>query len=287
MGESIRGGERMTGKILRFVAYHTPGPVIRWLGRLQFTHPALGRIIRALGGKATSGVGKIRDGRAAGLLIDASGGNPGYLLGTSDMPEQKIAEELISLGDVVYDIGANLGFYSLLFSNLAGAEGKVYAFEPFPSSAARVRRNVDLNSLQKPIQILEIAVSDSDGTCRLDTSADGDVQHSITRESDQGITVQQATIDSCVNCGKIQPPNFIKMDIEGAELLAFDGAKETLAKHKPAILCEVHWLGPKFLQYFEQELKPLGYSLSNLDGGDVPWDHVRWHAVLTPASHKQ
>jgi hypothetical protein len=73
------------------------------------------------------------------------------------------------------------------------------------------------------------------------------------------------------------------IDVEGAELDVLRGMRDILARSRPVVCCEVHWLGGEFPDYVERELGPLGYTLTELSGGPVPGGAERWHAALIPA----
>jgi Methyltransferase FkbM domain len=74
----------------------------------------------------------------------------------------------------------------------------------------------------------------------------------------------------------------MKIDAEGAELDVLRGAYDTISSHRPTILIEVHWLGRPFVDYVNETLAPMGYTARTLDGGELPTDAARFHAVLRP-----
>src|SRR4051794_32864724 len=121
------------------LAQKMPSSLLRAVGRLQFRAPWLHRLILSFAGPATSRPGIIRHGIGAGLHFDATGGQPGYLFGTSEPQEQALLKQWLKPGAVFYDVGANIGFFSTLAGRLVGNTGAVYAFEPFPESAERCR----------------------------------------------------------------------------------------------------------------------------------------------------
>jgi len=261
-----------------------PGGWVRTIGRWQFKHPLLRRVISHVGRKATFGEGVIRDGVAAGLKFDATGGNPGYLLGTSGIDEQAFLASHVCPGMTTYDIGANIGFYSVLLGRLVGANGHVVAFEPHPECAQQARRNLALNQMTHAT-VIEAAVADQPGKCCLDTSTGENVNNSICRSGESRLEVESVTLDDLLKSKSIPTPDLIKLDIEGAELHAFRGAMQLIEAHRPLILCEVHWLGQRFLDFFAEKLEPLGYQIKPLEGDEVPVGPIRWHAVLESLAH--
>jgi len=271
--------------LLRTIAYVLPAPVIRWLGNAQFKHPLLGKAIRFASKASVTGVGKIRRGVGAGLTIDNTLGFPGYMLGTTEPQEQQFLADNLKPGSVVYDVGANIGFHALLCSRLVGNAGSVYAFEPFKDCAEACRRNASLNDF-KNITVHQYALSDDDGESRMDMAAESTAQFKLAdRKSAQtdGPVVAIRRLDSVFTEAGLSLPNLIIIDVEGHELAVMAGAISVISQSLPTILCEVHWLGQGFINFVTEHLEPLGYSMANLDGGDVPTDYVRWHAVLKVA----
>jgi FkbM family methyltransferase len=144
----------------------------------------------------------------------------------------------IAPGDSVYDVGANVGIYTLLACVKTGPTGNVYAFEPVKRNLGYLRRHVVLNQLQNCC-IVEAAVSDKEGTQRF--SAAG-WENSMGRLSDNGeLKVPSVTIDSCAyGEGKLRPPDVIKIDVEGAEWHVLQGATRALSEHHPRMFVDVH-----------------------------------------------
>jgi hypothetical protein len=96
----------------------------------------------------------------------------------------------------------------------------------------------------------------------------------------QGIQVATIRLDVYVTENELRPPTMLIIDVEGHEIEVLRGAAVTIRNHLPLINCEVHWLGDTFLRYYTKELKPLGYTLRNIDGSEVPSEATRWQAVL-------
>jgi FkbM family methyltransferase len=269
----------LIGRAARGVAAALPPGAIRFLGRLQFRLPVIGPLIGRFGRGVLAGEGTIRHGVGAGLRIDATGMNPGFLLGTTDPHEQAALARYLKPGNVFYDVGANVGFFCLLAARLVGPAGRVYAFEPHPAYAERVRKNARLNGFA--IQVVEAAVADSSGETVL--RVDGVNCPSIVQGAGDGIPVRVVAIDDLVAHGEMLPPAYVVIDAEGAEILVLRGMAETLRRHRPVVLCEVHWLGREFTDYVAAHLQPLGYALMTLDGKTLPVEPARYHALLTPA----
>jgi FkbM family methyltransferase len=184
--------------------------------------------------------------------------------------EPAVAEALLRTvrpGQVMYDVGANLGYWTLVASRLVGAEGRVVAFEPVPWCADAVAANIALNELSQA-EVRAQAVSDSSGRARL--LVVGEAGHSLlasvgshvnTREE---IEVDTVAIDDLVAAGSIPPPDVLKVDTEGAELLVLAGMRETIARHGPRIICEIHDNNAAFAELMDE----IGYEVTNLSS---PW----------------
>lgn len=141
--------------------------------------------------------------------------------------------------DILYDIGANVGMLALHAASIC----RTIAFEPEPAFRSRLETNARLNE-DRVIQIEATAVSDSDGTVSLFTDgAGGNSPSLVNQRSESGcVSVQARSLDSLTTEALLPPPTVIKLDIEGAEILALRGARELLSgKRKPRCLfVEVH-----------------------------------------------
>jgi FkbM family methyltransferase len=188
----------------------------------------------------------------------------GCWLGSYELEVQKRLIKYLKRGDTFYDVGANVGFYSLLASVLTDP-GRVYAFEPLPTNLDYFRRHLDLNRI-RTVEVFEIAFADKIGTASFEiegTRAMGRLRPS------GGAKVLTSTLDALLSDQKIAPPDFIKMDIEGAELFALLGANECFARHRPKLLlathgAEMHTECTLLLRSWHYEVHPLSGSSTDL-----------------------
>ncbi|MGA9529281.1 MAG: FkbM family methyltransferase [Terriglobales bacterium] len=160
----------------------------------------------------------------------------GCWLGSYEWEMQKHLALQIEPGSIFFDVGANVGFYSLLGSLRAGPLGRVYAFEPVPENAAYLRKHLAMNCAAN-VQIFELAISDGSGTAsfsRETTRATGRLAASGS------VTVATAALDDLIAEGRIAPPGCIKMDIEGAEFRALNGARQCFERHRPKLFLATH-----------------------------------------------
>lgn len=258
-----------------------PAPFIRAAGRLQFRLPFLSKPINFLGQLlASSGV--IQRGAGKGLRFNGRGCNPGYVAGTSGPLEQSLILRHLSTGMVFYDVGANAGFYAVIGARAVGSTGHVYAFEPMPQLANRVRENASLNSLTN-LTTVEAAVSDVDDIVTFGTRGPLSTNNSIcaTGTDVEKLKVRSLRLDTYSL--QHRPPSLMLVDIEGDEIRALQGGLQMIAKYRPVVMVEVHWLGQTFLDFFDDVMKPLGYSGTTYDGKSLPTEPIKYHALLVPS----
>ena len=264
-------------RIVHSLTRRLPPSLVSAVGRAQFRYPVLRRIIKAATPALTQGEGTIARGPGQGLRFDATGGYPGYLLGTTEPEEQQALAGYLQPGMTFFDIGANVGFFSTLAGRLVGPAGRVVAFEPFPESAQRATRNAQLNGFEH-VSVVEAAVGASSGKVNL--QLDRSSSHRVGEPGEwDSLTVEQVAIDEWRASAAVPAPDVVMIDVEGAELDVLRGMKDTIATSRPVILCEVHWLGVDFPAFVDEHLVPLGYRLRGLEGDPVS-EEERWHAVL-------
>lgn len=197
----------------------------------------------------------------------------GCWLGTYEREHQKLAAQLTEPGGVVFDLGANVGFFTLLFSRLVGS-GAVIAFEPLPRNLGYLHAHLELNGASN-VRVMECAVGEHRGRSLL-ASRRGPSQAALALDGDLEVTV--VSIDSVVMSGEVAPPNLIKMDIQGGELSALRGATNTLSSYQPALWIETH--GSRIHSSCKELLTALGYRVSrevttDLDGWGTLVAHSR------------
>jgi FkbM family methyltransferase len=147
-------------------------------------------------------------------------------------------------GDIVLDIGAWIGVYTMLLSHLVGRRGTVVAFEPDPIAMTSLKYNVGLNKIRN-LFLSRVCLSDYTGPAVLKATKFGGSGSSITRYADNpriaSLIVSCSTIDAFCSSNNLRPSG-LKIDAEGAETLILRGAKNTIRACHPWILLEFHGL---------------------------------------------
>jgi FkbM family methyltransferase len=156
-------------------------------------------------------------------------------LGSYELEIQKRVVKEVKSGDVFYDVGANVGFYSLLAATLI-APGRVYAMEPVPANLGYLRKHLELNRVDN-VEVFETAICDQVGSTFFEVEA----TRAMGRiAAGGGVRVATSTLDALLREGKIAPPDCIKMDIEGAESRALLGAQECFERYRPKLFLALH-----------------------------------------------
>lgn len=155
----------------------------------------------------------------------------------NDKDEIALTRRLVRPGDHVLDIGANIGFYAELLSELTGTEGRVYSFEP---DARNFRRLRDRVGDRANVELFQAAVSERNGTLKIYRSKLLNVDHR-TYPVDNYESVDDVaawSIDSLVAARTVQRVDVVKIDVQGYELSAFRGMQQLLERASPTILAE-------------------------------------------------
>jgi FkbM family methyltransferase len=202
----------------------------------------------------------ILQGTLSGKKWIVGAGEHGYWLGSYELRKRIAFEAEIRPNTVIYDIGANVGFYSLLAAHLTGQGGRVYAFEPLSRNVDFIRRHAALNRFEN-IAVYEAAVADHGGEAFFDPGisiATGHISEAGT------VKVRQVCLDELLAAGEIVPPDVLKVDVEGAEFAVFKGAQKLVEKFRPLIFLDTH--GRDVHDLTVQFLTGYGYNIEILDG---------------------
>ncbi len=241
------------------------------------------------GKKITDPVVTWSQGLGTGLKFCPDKSNPDFAKGTYELPLQKAFASYVQPGNVFYDIGANIGFFTVLAAQLVGRSGQVYAFEPVPENAERVRYNAKLNRFSN-VTVFQKAVSANIGEGNLllaHHSGGATLSHVGTPPDLRGaMKVDLVCIDNLVEQKKMKPPTVVKVDVEGAEIDVLKGMLKTIDQYKPIIFYEVDDGNKEAFQQksdaLETFIRQLGYKIVHLEDA---YPTVAWnvgHAIAMP-----
>lgn len=162
----------------------------------------------------------------------------GYILGTYEPEVIQAMRSHVVCGDTVLDIGAHAGYLTAQLSSLVGTAGRVYSFEPTPSSFRILQRNIFDNRLRNVIP-LPFAVARSCGPAKLLVDPSSYENRLVEDAGDSDILpVQTVTVDEIVSANSLKV-SFMKIDVEGAELDVLLGARQVLDTFQPVVVAEV------------------------------------------------
>lgn len=215
--------ENVVFKVFKKAAYTLRG---RHLNRFYFVRSSLNFLLRILKPKSV-----IVDGNR--MILDEGDSMRLSILGIYEPLAVKHFQERIKPGDIVLDIGAHIGYYTLMAAKRVGNSGKVYAFEPNMDNSALLTKNLKLNKY-KNVVLINKAIAQSSKKAKLFLSRVSTGMHSlidIDNDSENTTLIDTVSLDKFF--GKNPPPiSVIKMDIEGGEYSALEGMTRLLGKSK-------------------------------------------------------
>lgn len=184
--------------------------------------------------------------------------------------ETDLIKKYVGRGDIVLDIGANIGYYTLIFARLVGDDGKVFAFEPDPENFALLKKNVEVNAYRN-VTLVQKAVSNENKRIRLYLSVGNKGDHRIYDSANNrpSVAVDAVRLDDFLNefIGRV---DFIKMDIQGAEGKALEGMSMLVRSSKQVKIITEFWpsgleqSGVNPRQYLRL-LSDFGFTLYQID----------------------
>lgn len=190
--------------------------------------------------------GTVRSGLAAGFRSCDCLGLPRRR--RPPTAEETALRSLDLAGCTVYDIGANVGTFSLFFARQVGGAGQVVAFEPVEETYGKLVANLRINGVVnvRPLRLAlgaargqraAYAVAGAAGTTSIATSVSADFRYRATT------ALETAPLDEAAALHSLPPPDFMKIDVEGAEHEVIEGAEGLLRSARPAIFVELHGQG--------------------------------------------
>lgn len=208
-----------------------------------------------------------------------------------DKPSIRFLERFLREATTVIDIGAHLGFYTLVMSSRVGTRGEVLAFEPSPREFRHLKTHIRINRCAN-VQLENVALADCSGSMELFVlSAPWTTGNSLRRprvDGVQSVTVPVTTLDEYLSEDHIGEVDLIKLDVEGAELKILGGAVGLLSRsRRPLILCEINDLviadygwehcGEDVIKFLEAK-RFRWYGL-NADGSLIPHVKSSWYST--------
>jgi FkbM family methyltransferase len=185
----------------------------------------------------------------------------------------------IRVGDIIADVGAFIGVYTVALARRVGNTGKVIAFEPDVKSCSLLRRHIALNNVSSNVEVVDVAIGDADGTLRFHAAETGAESESRVIPPDtfiagkESVEVQSKTLDNFFDNKQV---DIIKIDVEGYEEKVLRGAQNILKRksgYPRAIFVEVHpYAWDEFGTESERLLSLLtseNYRIENADGTAV------------------
>jgi FkbM family methyltransferase len=255
-----------------------------WLDELLLRSPAslrslrdipfMGNLIHRLSHRMVSQDHKVwarvESGAAQGLWLELKPRTgQSYARGEVETTVQSSLVERLRPGMIFYDLGANIGLFTLLGARLVGETGRVFSFEPDPVNAARLRRNIVRNQFEN-VTIVEAGVWSSSGEFDFvaadERSPDRGVGKFIAHDGRPcGTPTRCVSLDDFILAAPA--PDAVKCDVEGAEIEVLCGAVRTLRMKRPWIICETHSLEND--RCVRKILSRLGYTLETMDNNHV------------------
>jgi FkbM family methyltransferase len=236
---------------------------------------------------------RVQTGEASGLKLSFPQ-NLDFVRGSTELPMQRCVAAHLAPGGVFYDVGANVGFFSLLATRRVGRDGAVYAFEPVAENVEAIRRNLRLNAIDN-VSVFQVAIEEKsrpgilyvtkwDGGSSLSTGAVTPAEPVEERR------VEVVSLDELVQTKGLRPPTLVKIDVEGAELGVLRGMLKTIERFRPVVVYEVddgdqvafvrRW------QALDDFVVSVGYRITRLEDS---YTNTKWyvgHTLAVPSSTK-
>jgi FkbM family methyltransferase len=265
-----RGGLRRRDEVgLAFLGMLPPR--LQRLARGRLLKPLLQRLLDVVMPSGRQVVLPVRDGLLRGCLLQVDPRKQKeMILGTYEAGVQSVLARWVRPGQLVLDVGAHLGFFTLLASRLVGESGRVIALEPDPVMTEHLHANVARNGVAN-VTALQAAVGESVSTLSFAPGAGAGVGH---LDPDGSLVVEVTTLDALAE--RFGEPHLLKVDVEGGELNVLRGGRATLRRARPVLIVEVH--GPQIGEQVATMLRELGYDLRPVD----PGGHLRDHLLAVP-----
>lgn len=233
------------------------------------------------------------------LWINASGGGLHQILleqGVYEPETTEIMKEIIKPGMTILDIGANIGYFSMLFGKRVGPTGRIVCFEPAPENVDLLKRNIDLNKLDDRMTVVASCVGDSNNPVTLHLDSTNQGNHSLSQANvvteKSTINVPCTTIDTYLTAHPLPHIDLLKMDVQGAELQVLHGMTVTLNAHPKMSMVMEYW--PFGLRNTGANpadvltiLRKAGYHFRDIEHMDEPIDQLTNEQLIARCDAKR
>jgi FkbM family methyltransferase len=260
--------------IIHALVTQFPRSWMEHLERISLHTPGLKRLRSRFASSLKGRDGIVMSGPAKGLPFNPGQSDSRFLLGTFEPALQYLIDRCLNPGEAFYDVGANVGFLSVLAARRVGPQGQVHCFEPLPANADQIRHNAQLGGLRQ-VSVHQIALANSQGMAKFRVSTVptfGALEGSPMAVDQQVSTIEVpvSTLDHVVKHLRLPKPAMVKIDIEGSEADFLTGAEETIREHRPILLIELHGTNKEVASF----LRGAAYVADVVGGGavlDAPW----------------
>jgi FkbM family methyltransferase len=176
---------------------------------------------------------RLRDGRSLHCKLDDRTQRT-MAVGLFEPAETRLVKALLAVGDTVIDVGAHIGWFATIAARAVGRDGMVIACEPYPSNAASLRTNLDLNDLRN-VHVVEMALGARSGTLNLaSTGGESGGVTALDWAADGRVEVPMATLDDVAgDAGEI---TLVKIDVEGWEAQVLRGGAAALSRTRNVLI---------------------------------------------------
>lgn len=200
-----------------------------------------------------------RDGRRFCVRLNERLHHQLYFSDTYEPSETWLFEQMVQMGDSVFDIGANFGWYTTLFARLVGGAGEVRAFEPHPRNFVELSYQCALNRCADNVHLHPLALGDEEeGTVKIymfDALSSGHASLSPQGRADADVSqCRMTTLDRFVQDEAVSRIDVIKVDVEGYELRMLRHAGQTLSRFQPMLVLECNTDAARELGYSSNEM---------------------------------
>jgi FkbM family methyltransferase len=249
---------------------------------LRSSRSALGKIVR-LPLRLIPGSVRlpILQGPGKGLRWIVGSYNHGCWLGSYEFEKQVVLQDNVCAGDVVCDIGAHVGYFTIIFAKLVGPAGAVYAFEPDESNFSYLLKHLQLNGIGNVVAA-RAGIAEKSGRMFFQTgthSATGTVQ-----SAGEGVPIDVYNLKEFIKQRGLRNPNLVKMDIEGAERFVVPAILDYVVSHRVKLLISTH--SDEITAFLVALLMGRGYKVRPLQWANQPNEKKLENATLILATLK-